>query len=140
MSSPALTYAVVTPVRNEADSIGRLASALAAQRLLPETWTIVDTGSTDETGAIVAELAREHSWIRLSSLGDLALERGGPIAKAFEAGVQELDEAPDVVVKLDADLSFDPDYFEQLLARFAEEPDARDGQRHLHRGERWRVA
>lgn len=122
MTAAPLTYAVVTPVRNEAENIRRLASALAEQRLLPQSWTIVDTGSTDETAEIVAELAHEHSWIRLSSLGELALERGGPIARAFEAGVERLDEAPDVVVKLDADLSFDPGYFEQLLARFVEDP------------------
>ena len=136
-----LTYAVVTPVRNEADNIGRLASALAAQRFCPTAWTIVDTGSTDETGAIVAELAREHSWIRLfvaratwrSSAAARSRERSRPACTS-------LDEAPDVVVKLDADVSFDPDYFERLLGRFAAEPDARDGQRHLHRGERRRVA
>lgn len=122
MSVTPLTYAVVTPVRNEAENIERLASALAAQSLRPESWTIVDTGSTDETPAIVAALMREHSWIRSSSLGQLALERGGPIARAFEAGVQELGEAPGVVVKLDADLSFDPGYFEQLLTQFADDP------------------
>src|SRR5262249_36539327 len=57
-----LTYAVVTPVRNQAANIRRLAEAIAAQRVLPEGWVIVDTGSTDETRAIADELAESHDW------------------------------------------------------------------------------
>lgn len=119
MSAP-LTYAVVTPVRNEAENIRRLAAALADQTRRPAAWVVVDTGSGDETPAVVAELAREQPWIRPAVLdGAGGLERGGPIARAFELGLDLLDERPDVVVKLDADTSFEPGYFERLLAEFA---------------------
>ena len=66
--SSALSYAVVTPVRNEADNILRLAEALARQSRLPTSWIIVDTGSTDQTPVIVDDLARAHSWIETRSL------------------------------------------------------------------------
>ena len=46
--------------------------------------------------------------------------RGRPIVAAFQAGVAALDAQSDVVVKLDADVSFDDDYFERLLRAFAE--------------------
>jgi hypothetical protein len=48
--------------------------------------------------------------------------RGGPIVRGFITGVEALDIVPDIVVKLDADLSFEPDYFERLITAFAEDP------------------
>jgi hypothetical protein len=71
---------------------------------------------------------------------------------AFELGadVATTRVSPDVVVKLDADLSFAPDYFERVLAAFAVEPELgitsgscyeRDGggwrQRHVTSGHVW---
>lgn len=120
MSFRQLSYAVVTPVRNEAENVRRLAESLAAQRLPPRAWVIVDTGSTDGTQDVVDELARSHAWVRHATLpgaGDLV--RGGPIVRAFELGFDGLDDDPDVVVKLDADTSFEPDYFQRLLGEFA---------------------
>jgi glycosyltransferase involved in cell wall biosynthesis len=117
-----LTYAVVTPVRNEAANIRRVAEAIAGQRELPQAWVIVDTGSTDETRAIADELAGSHDWIIATSLETAEqLVRGGPIVRGFELGLEKLPRPTDVVVKLDADTSFDPTYFERLLAAFAED-------------------
>jgi hypothetical protein len=44
--------------------------------------------------------------------------RGGPIVRAFQAGVASLDSRPDVIAKVDADISFGDDYFKRLLAAF----------------------
>ena len=44
-----LTYAVVTPARNEEANLRRLGAALAAQTLAPAEWVVVDDGSTDAT-------------------------------------------------------------------------------------------
>jgi glycosyltransferase involved in cell wall biosynthesis len=118
-----LSYAVVTPVRNEVANLRRLADALARQRARPALWILVDTGSSDETPAIAGALARTYPWIRTLSLeGEEDLARGGPVARAFQAGLGALEHTPDVVVKLDADLSFEPDYFERLLDEFLSEP------------------
>jgi len=119
----ATTYGVVTPARNEAPNLPRLAACLAEQTLLPAVWVIVDDGSSDATATVAAGIEAELPWIdvvRLVSSGPT--ERGGPVVRAFEAGVERLDRLPDVVVKLDADLTFDPTYFEQLLAAFAADP------------------
>jgi poly-beta-1,6-N-acetyl-D-glucosamine synthase len=118
-----LTYGVITPVRNEERNLRRLGESLAAQTIRPSSWTIVDTGSTDDTRTFASELEQAHGWVLQTALDDAGvLERGGPIARAFEAGYSELREQPDIVVKVDADVSFDPDYFERLLARFDAEP------------------
>jgi biofilm PGA synthesis N-glycosyltransferase PgaC len=125
----ALTYAVVTPVRDEAENLQRLATSLAAQTLLPAHWVVVDDGSQDGTAEIARTLAATHPWIAVTAReganGD-ELWRGrrhGRVLAAFHAGVRELAAVPDVVVKVDADVSFPPDYFERLLERFADEPD-----------------
>jgi biofilm PGA synthesis N-glycosyltransferase PgaC len=114
-----LSYAVVTPVWNEADNLPRLAECLAAQTRLPSAWVIVDTGSTDSTAQEISRLAERHAWVRPAELEPGAAARGGPVVRAFAAGLDELGgDLPDVVVKLDADLDFDPDYFERLVGAF----------------------
>lgn len=123
MSADELSYAVVSPVRNETANLERLAGALVDQRRRPEAWLIVDTGSTDGTREVAEQLSREHPWIATASLPDGAeAVRGGPIVRAFELGAARIDERVDIVVKLDADTSFGPEYFERLVARFAADP------------------
>jgi poly-beta-1,6-N-acetyl-D-glucosamine synthase len=114
-----ITYALVTPARNEAENLRRLADCLVGQTASPEAWVIVDHGSTDETGSVAAELARALPWASVLTLpGEVRPTRGGPVAQAFVSGTDSLASPPDIVVKLDADVSFAPDYFEQLLAEF----------------------
>jgi poly-beta-1,6-N-acetyl-D-glucosamine synthase len=118
-----LEYAVVTPARNEAENLRRLAASLAAQTAAPSWWVIVDNGSTDDTPELARSLAAELAWVRLAEAPAAGgTERGAPITRAFEAGVDVLDADPDVIVKVDADISFDPDHFARLLAEFAADP------------------
>lgn len=121
MSAGRLTYAVVTPVRNESDNLERLASSLRDQSRRPRAWVIVDTGSSDETPTLAAQLAGNAAWITTLSRPE-EHARGGPIVRAFQAGVAELPEPVDVIVKVDADISVAPGYFDELLARFAADP------------------
>lgn len=122
-STRALSYALVTPARNEADNLPRLAACVAAQTVQPARWVIVENGSTDGTAAVAAELAAADDRIEVLSLsGDAAPGRGGAIVRAFAAGLARLGSFPDVVVNVDADVSLEPDYFERLLGRFAASP------------------
>jgi biofilm PGA synthesis N-glycosyltransferase PgaC len=117
------SYAVVTPARDEADNLPRLADSLARQTVLPLAWHIVDNGSTDGTDRVAQEIAAQHPWVRLLSIpGASSAERGAPAVRALLAGIAALDEPPDVVINVDADISFQPDYFERLLAKFTSDP------------------
>lgn len=120
--------ALVTPARNEAENLGRLAASLLAQTVPPVEWVIVDDGSDDGTAEVAAALAREHAWVRAVSspyADDDELTRGrrsGRDVIAFKAGVAVLEQTPTFVVKLDADVSLDADFFERLLGEFAADP------------------
>lgn len=121
-----MSYAVVTPARDEEANLRRLAGAMLAQQLRPAEWVVVDDGSSDATPAIVEELAAEHDWIRL--LRREAADRDEHVADGrrrardldgFLLAAVPLRERVDVIVKVDADISFEPDFFAVLIARFA---------------------
>lgn len=122
-----MRYAIVTPARNERENLERLAAAVIAQVHLPKHWLIVDDGSDDGTSELAAALHAEHPWIAATTpppaRGRLA--DGRRLARdleAFKHGVRSVPEPVDVVVKVDADTSFDPDYFAELIRRFEQDP------------------
>ncbi len=123
MSGPSGTYAVITPARDEARSLPRLAESLLAQTVPPARWLIVDNGSTDGTLGVAGALADEHAWIEVFSMpGSDRPVRGSAIVRAIHLGLDHLTVPTDLVVNLDADISFAPDYFERLLGVFAADP------------------
>jgi biofilm PGA synthesis N-glycosyltransferase PgaC len=121
--SPSLTYAAVTPARDEATNLSRLAGALIAQTVLPKAWVIVENGSRDSTLSIARSLAAEHDWIEVLQTppGD-RYDRSSPLKRAFHAGVEAVGGRGDIVVKLDADVSMGPEFFAGLTDAFAADP------------------
>jgi glycosyltransferase involved in cell wall biosynthesis len=125
-----LTYALITPARDEAANLRRLADSLLAQTHEPVAWIVVDDGSSDDTAVVVRRLAADQPWIKLmespgvrTHSGALTKGRGaGRDIVAFNAGVATLESSPDIVLKLDADVSFEPDFFARLIAEFEADP------------------
>jgi poly-beta-1,6-N-acetyl-D-glucosamine synthase len=122
MPRPALSYALVTPVRDEAENLPRLSGAIEAQTLLPAAWVVVDDGSSDRTPVYARALAERLPWASFVELPSAhTVARGAPIVRSFMRGLEEVPDAA-VVVKLDADVSMAPDYFERLLRAFEADP------------------
>jgi poly-beta-1,6-N-acetyl-D-glucosamine synthase len=113
----------VTPVRDELANLRRLSECLLGQELSPRVWVIVENGSTDGTSELARELAANTHWVQAVAVpGAARAIPGAPIVRAFHAGIAALGQSVDVVVKLDADVSFGGDYFSRLVQAFADDP------------------
>jgi len=118
-----LTYVLITAARNEADLVESTILSVVGQTVLPARWVIVSDGSTDGTDEIVARYARSHSWIELLRMPERVERHFGGKARAFNAGFERLRSASfDIVANLDADITFEADYFDFLLGKFAADP------------------
>lgn len=116
-------YAIVTPARNEEKFLQSTVDAIVAQTIRPIQWIIVNDGSSDSTGRIAEEAARRYDWIRVVHRNDRGKRQaGGGVVEAFYDGFDVLEGANwDYLVKLDGDVTFEPDYFERCFARFESE-------------------
>jgi biofilm PGA synthesis N-glycosyltransferase PgaC len=117
-------YALVTPARNEARLIESTIRAVAAQTVRPLRWIIVSDGSTDGTDEIVSLYATVHDWIELVRMPERKERHFGGKAQAIRAGIERLVGLPyEVIACLDADITFESDYFEYLLEKLALHPE-----------------
>lgn len=116
-------FVLVTPVRDEAATVGRAIESVLAQTALPREWSIVSDGSTDETNEIVGRYARRHPWIRLLEMPARAERSFAAVVHCTELGVRHLRSRHyDYLGLLDADLALPADYFEALIRRFEANP------------------
>jgi glycosyltransferase involved in cell wall biosynthesis len=121
-----LTYALITPARNEERFIEGTIESVIRQTVLPRRWVIVSDGSTDRTDAIVSQYLDVHPWITLVRRPEHLDRHFAAKVQCFNSGREALsNEGFDIIGNLDADITFDKDYFEFLLDRFA--ADARLG-------------
>ena len=119
IAKPELRYALITPARNEAEFIEATIQSVVAQTVQPTRWVIVSDGSTDGTDDIVKRYEAEHPWIELLRLPERSGRQFAAKVHAFKAGYERIkDLAFDIIGNLDADITFQPDYVEFLLAKF----------------------
>jgi poly-beta-1,6-N-acetyl-D-glucosamine synthase len=116
-----MQYVVITPVRNEAAHVERTIESMSRQTILPAQWVIVDDGSSDATPAMLSAATTRYPWVTVVRRADRGFRNsGGGVVEAFDAGYDSLRRDDwDFVVKLDGDLEFEPDYFEQCLRHFS---------------------
>jgi biofilm PGA synthesis N-glycosyltransferase PgaC len=118
-----LTYVLITPARNEADFIELTIQSMIAQTSLPLKWIIVSDGSTDSTDDIVKKYLQNNPWIELVRTPVRKERHFAGKVHAFNAGYERVKGLPyDIIGNLDADLSFEKDYFEYLLSKLADNP------------------
>lgn len=115
---------IISPAKDESQYIRRTIQSMVAQTHRPTMWIIVDDGSTDGMGEIADEAARRHDWIKVVHREKGTARRVGPgVIDAFYEGLSTVDlKDYDYVCKFDADVEFQPGYFEEMLRRFESNP------------------
>src|SRR6266567_3147331 len=118
-----LIYVIISPARNEAQFIELTLKSVVAQSVLPLKWVIVSDGSTDGTDEIVLRYAAEHPFIELLRMPERAERHFAGKVHAFNAGYARVKDLEyKILISLDADISFDSDYFSFLFGKFEADP------------------
>jgi glycosyltransferase involved in cell wall biosynthesis len=121
-----MKYYIIIPAHNEADFIALTLKSLVSQSIAPSKVVVVNDNSTDETAAIVEDFSKTYKCISLVNKTSEAIHLpGSKVIQAFIKGFETLDENYDIIVKIDADLIFPPNYFETVIKHF--QTDAKIG-------------
>ncbi|MBC8176891.1 MAG: glycosyltransferase family 2 protein [Deltaproteobacteria bacterium] len=116
-------YVLITAARNEEAYIGRTIDAVISQNQLPKKWIIIDDGSTDSTADIVSRYSAQNPFMELISVSGDKLRNFGSKAKSVNFAYRRMRGISyDFVGNLDADVSFDLNYYENILSRFRANP------------------
>lgn len=111
-------YVIITPARNEAAFLEQTIQSVIAQNWQPLRWVIVSDGSTDGTDEIVERYAAKHDWIELLRMPERKERHFAGKVHAFNAGYERVKPLPyGFICSLDADITFDSEYFEFLLGK-----------------------
>lgn len=112
-------YVLISAARNEEEFIELTLKSVVGQTRLPEKWVIVSDGSTDKTESIVLGYARAHDFIELISLEAQDVRNFAAKVQALKIGYEAVrGDAYDLIGNLDADASFESDYYERIIAEF----------------------
>jgi dolichol-phosphate mannosyltransferase len=107
-----LTYSVVIPMKNEEGNVVELIEELEpVMQGLAKPWELIciNDGSTDQTGVILAGLAKKKSWLRV-----VTFDRNYGQSSAFDAGFKLA--RGEYVITLDGDRQNDPADIPKLVA------------------------
>lgn len=116
-------YVLISAVFNEENFIRRTIESVLAQSILPERWVIVDDGSTDNSIEIISRFLKDHKFINLIQRKKEHSRSFSSKASAINFAYQSLVENNyDYIGILDADISFDKNYYEQILEKFKKNP------------------
>lgn len=115
-------YVIITAARNEEAYIEKTIKSVLCQTILPKKWVIVSDASKDRTDEIVKQYAGEYKFLQLLRLDkkDYAEDFASKV-HAIRKGYEELKDVKyNFIGNLDADVSIETDYYENILRKFAE--------------------
>src|SRR5690242_7802326 len=112
----------ITPARDEEKFLPGLISSMAAQSRLPDRWIVINDGSVDATREILDEAASRYQWLEPHHLPQNHGRQPGGESVIMRFLPREEWCKWDYLLRLDADLTFAPDFVESLLAEFQRDP------------------
>jgi len=120
-----IKYALITPVKNEELFFPKCAQSVTDQTIKPQKWIIINDNSTDKTGDIISNLAKQHNWIETINNKELINTKrriGGQAV--IHLGLQRINFGDyDFIIRMDGDVLFEPDFFQKIFQKFEQNPD-----------------
>jgi biofilm PGA synthesis N-glycosyltransferase PgaC len=133
MSPARKKYVLLTAAYNEEAYIGATIESVAAQTHLPERWVIVSDASKDRTDEIARSYADKFPFLQFVRIQEKHARNFGAQVMAIRRGFEELRDVDyEFIGNLDADLTFEPGYFEKLLRKFDDDPKLGIGGGFIH--------
>ena len=134
-------YILVTPCKNEGGNLKKLIQSVLDQTIRPVLWVIMDDGSTDNTLDILKKAKENYGWIEYVQLGegerDLGLHYASVVKNGFDFTIDHCTKNKikyDYLGNLDADLTLDHTFFENILNGFEKDSElgvASGGTKHI---------
>lgn len=116
-------YVLITAAHNEQDFIEKTILSVINQLHKPTEWIIVNDGSTDNTELLVSRYASENSFIKLLNNNRKEGRDFASKVYALNIGLKNIQTPEfDFIGILDADVSFEKDYYSSLIEEFKKNP------------------
>jgi biofilm PGA synthesis N-glycosyltransferase PgaC len=113
------SFVILTAARNEARHIARTIETVLSQSCRPKRWIIVSDRSTDDTDRIVRSYQESNDFLMLIHKGDDGSCGFASKVAAIDLAYHHLEnEQYEFIGNLDADVSFAPNYYEDVIRRF----------------------
>lgn len=117
------SYLLITPAYNEEEHIEKTILSMLNQTVLPVKWIIASDGSTDRTDEIIARYGYTFPWIEYLRLPEHHDRSFASKVHCFNTAFHTIKNTEyGIIGNLDADISFDHEYFEYLLKMFVQFP------------------
>jgi len=117
------SYVLITAAHNEEANIRRTILSILSQTVLPKKWVIISDG-TDDTEKIIEEYVPANKWIELVRRTKKINRNFSAMTYCINLGYRKIKNISfQYIAKLDADVSFDSDYFEFLIGKLEENPN-----------------
>lgn len=131
---------IIIPCYNEEQFIGDTLTSLQNQTLKPKKIVVVNDNSTDGTEGIISAFAKADSTIQTITTKAASIHLpGSKVVNAFNAGLDYVDKAYDIICKFDGDLIFPENYLEEVSKVFSSNPQAGivGGFCYIQKGSEW---
>ncbi|MGE5458488.1 MAG: glycosyltransferase [Methanococcaceae archaeon] len=117
------SYVLITAAKNEEDFIEQTIKSVIRQTILPVKWIILSDASTDCTDEIIRRYCTQYNFIQLFRIPEHTERNFASKVHALNRGynlVRNLEY--DFIGILDADITFEADYYEKLMNKFKDNP------------------
>jgi glycosyltransferase involved in cell wall biosynthesis len=122
-NAEASRYVLISSAYNEELLIEKTIQSVVSQTIRPVCWVIISDGSADRTDEIIKKYSEQYSFIRYFRLEQNEIRGIVSKVNALVFAYKSLQNIKyNYIGNLDADVTFQPDYFESLLHKFELNP------------------